>query len=134
MAIKVLSSEAVRSSNDAVMRFEREAQAAGRIGSEHIVEVMDIGVTPPEMTRRILVIEDEHVMRELLRLHLGSAGYSVEVAEDAISAGYALLKGPPDLIISDVEMPHMSGLELLAALRAEGNLARVPVIFLTSFE
>jgi DNA-binding response OmpR family regulator len=86
------------------------------------------------MTRRILVIEDEHVMRELLRLHLGSAGYSVEVAEDAISAGYALLKGPPDLIISDVEMPHMSGLELLAALRAEENLARVPVIFLTSFE
>lgn len=86
------------------------------------------------MTRRILVIEDEHVMRELLRLHLGSAGYSVEVAEDAISAGYALLKGPPDLIISDVEMPHMSGLELLAALRAEKNLARVPVIFLTSFE
>jgi DNA-binding response OmpR family regulator len=86
------------------------------------------------MTRRILVIEDEHVMRELLRLHLGSAGYSVDVAEDAISAGYALLKGPPDLIISDVEMPHMSGLELLAALRAEENLARVPVIFLTSFE
>lgn len=86
------------------------------------------------MTRRILVIEDEHVMRELLRLHLGSAGYSVEVAEDAISAGYALLKGPPDLIISDVEMPHMNGLELLAALRAEENLARVPVIFLTSFE
>ena len=86
------------------------------------------------MTRRILVIEDEHVMRELLRLHLGVAGYSVEVAEDAISAGYALLKGPPDLIISDVEMPHMSGLELLAALRAEENLARVPVIFLTSFE
>jgi two-component system, cell cycle response regulator DivK len=86
------------------------------------------------MTRRILVIEDEHVMRELLRLHLGSAGYSVEVAEDAIAAGYALLKGPPDLIISDVEMPHMSGLELLAALRAEENLARVPVIFLTSFE
>lgn len=86
------------------------------------------------MKNRILVIEDEHVMRELLRLHLSSAGYSVEVAEDAITAGYALLERTPDLIISDVEMPHMSGLELLAALRADEKLARVPVIFLTSFE
>jgi DNA-binding response OmpR family regulator len=83
---------------------------------------------------RILVIEDEHVMRELLRLHLSSAGYAVELAEDAITAGYALLKRPPDLVISDVEMPHMSGLDLLAALRAEEKLARVPVIFLTSFD
>jgi DNA-binding response OmpR family regulator len=86
------------------------------------------------MTNRILVIEDEHVMRELLRLHLSTAGYAVETAEDAITAGYALLKRPPDLVISDVEMPHMSGLDLLAALRAEDKLARIPVIFLTSFE
>ena len=86
------------------------------------------------MTNRILVIEDEHVMRELLRLHLSSAGYAVDLAEDAITAGYALLKGAPDLIISDVEMPHMSGLDLLQALRSEEKLANVPVIFLTSFE
>lgn len=86
------------------------------------------------MTNRILVIEDEPVMRELLRLHLTSAGYAVHMAEDAISAGYALLKQPPDLVITDVEMPHMSGLDLLAALRADEKLARIPVIFLTSFE
>lgn len=73
-------------------------------------------------------------MRDLLRMHLSAAGYSVEVAEDAIVAGYAALRGPPDLIICDVEMPHMSGLELIAALRAEKVLAHVPVIFLTSFD
>lgn len=73
-------------------------------------------------------------MRELLRMHLTSAGYEVEVAEDAIAAGYAALKGPPDLLICDVEMPHMSGLDLVAALRAEKTFAKVPVIFLTSFE
>jgi CheY-like chemotaxis protein len=86
------------------------------------------------MRNRILVIEDEEVMRELLRLHLSSAGYAVEVAEDAIAAGYAVLKGAPDLIICDVEMPHMNGLELFAALHADPTLPRVPVIFLTSFE
>jgi len=68
----------------------------------------------------------------LLRLHLSSAGYAVEVAEDAIAAGYAVLKSPPDLIVCDVAMPHMDGFELVAALRADQALPRVPVIFLTS--
>ena len=86
------------------------------------------------MGARILVVEDEQIMRELLRLHLSGAGYAVEVAEDAIAAGYAVLNNPPDLIICDVEMPHMSGFELIAALRADQKVARVPVIFLTSLE
>jgi CheY-like chemotaxis protein len=84
------------------------------------------------MTRRILVVEDEESMRELLRLHLSSAGYAVEVAEDAIAAGYAVLKWPPDLIVCDVAMPHMDGFELVAALRADKTVARVPVVFLTA--
>jgi CheY-like chemotaxis protein len=84
------------------------------------------------MAGRILVIEDDESMRELLRLHLSSAGYAVEAAEDAISAGYALLKSAPDLIVCDVSMPHMSGLELVAALRADPTAPQVPVIFLTS--
>jgi len=84
------------------------------------------------MSGRILVVEDEEVMRELLRLHLTTAGYTVEVAADAITAGYAILKNAPDLIICDVEMPHMTGLQLVAALRADDSLPRLPVIFLTS--
>jgi DNA-binding response OmpR family regulator len=84
------------------------------------------------MSGRILVVEDEEVMRELLRLHLSSAGYAVELAEDAIGAGYAVLKALPDLIICDVEMPHMDGFQFIAALRADKTLPRLPVIFLTS--
>jgi CheY-like chemotaxis protein len=84
------------------------------------------------MERRILVVEDEESMRELLRLHLSSAGYAVEAVEDAITAGYALLKRPPDLLVCDVDMPHMSGFELVAALRADPALAALPVVFLTS--
>jgi DNA-binding response OmpR family regulator len=81
---------------------------------------------------KILVVEDDESMRELLRLHLASAGYDVDVAEDAIAAGYAVLKAAPQLIICDVSMPHMDGFELVAALRADKALPRVPVIFLTS--
>jgi DNA-binding response OmpR family regulator len=86
------------------------------------------------MASRILVVEDDEAMRELLRLHLTSVGYTVDVAEDAIAAGYALLKSPPDLLVCDVEMPHMDGFQLVEALRADGTLPRVPVIFLTSME
>jgi len=86
------------------------------------------------MSARILIVDDDDSIRELLRLHLSAAGYEVEVAADAIAAGYLVLKGPPDLIITDVNMPHMDGFEFVAALRADGALPRIPVIFLTSME
>jgi two-component system chemotaxis response regulator CheY len=86
------------------------------------------------MSARILVVDDDDSIRELLRLHLSSAGYDVEVAEDAIAAGYQVLKGAPDLIITDVNMPHMDGFEFVAALRADKALPMIPVIFLTSME
>src|SRR3990170_1354396 len=82
---------------------------------------------------RILVVEDDESMRELLRLHLSSVGYTVEAVEDAIAAGYSVLKSQPGLIICDVAMPHMDGFELVAALRADAGVSNdLPVIFLTS--
>lgn len=84
------------------------------------------------MAARILIVDDDPNIRDLLRLHLSSAGYEVSVAEDAIAAGYLVLKQPPDLIISDVNMPHMDGFEFVAALKADKTLPDIPVIFLTS--
>jgi len=67
-------------------------------------------------------------------LHLAAAGYEVEVAADAIAAGYMVLRSPPDLIITDVNMPHLDGFEFIEALRSDKTLPRIPVIFLTSVE
>ena len=86
------------------------------------------------MAASILVVDDDEGIRELLRLHLSAAGYEVRVAEDAIVAGYLVLKSPPDLIITDVSMPHMDRFEFVAALKADTTLPRIPVIFLTSVE
>lgn len=80
----------------------------------------------------ILVIDDAESMRELLRLHLTSSGYSVATAEDAIVAGKLLLKMPPNLIITDVSMPYMSGIEFVAALRTEARFRDIPIVFLSS--
>jgi two-component system chemotaxis response regulator CheY len=86
------------------------------------------------MAGYILIVDDDESMRELLRLHLSAAGYDVEVAVDAIAAGYRVLKRPPALIISDINMPHMDGFEFIAALKADQTLPPIPVIFLTSVE
>jgi CheY-like chemotaxis protein len=86
------------------------------------------------MAATILVVDDEASARDLLRLHLSAAGYEVLVAEDAIAAGYMVLRRPPDLIISDVNMPHMDGFEFIAALKSDKTLPYIPVIFLTTME
>ena len=86
------------------------------------------------MAAHILVVDDDESIRQLLRLHLSSAGYEVDVAEDAIVAGYKVLRRPPDLIIADVNMPHMSGFEFVAALKDDKSLPYIPVIFLTSMD
>jgi CheY-like chemotaxis protein len=86
------------------------------------------------MAAKILVVDDDESLRELLRMHLASAGYDVSTASDAINAGYQVLKNPPDLILSDVNMPHMDGFEFVAALKSDKTLPYIPVIFLTSVE
>jgi CheY-like chemotaxis protein len=86
------------------------------------------------MGARILVVDDDEGIRELLSLHLSAAGYEVQVAADAIAAGYIVLKAPPDLIITDVNMPHMDGFEFVKAIKSDPSLPPIPVIFLTSVE
>jgi CheY-like chemotaxis protein len=86
------------------------------------------------MAATILVVDDDENIRSLLKLHLSAAGYEVHVAKDAISAGYLVLRSPPDLIISDVNMPHMDGFEFVAALKSDKSIPEIPVIFLTSME
>ena len=80
----------------------------------------------------ILVMDDDAYMRELMGLHLSNAGYDVLVAEDAIVAGHLVLEKSPDLILADIEMPFMDGLEFVQALRADPSVSHTPVIFVSS--
>src|SRR3954463_11979850 len=86
------------------------------------------------MAASILIVDDDESIRDLLRLHLSAAGYTVNLAEDAIAAGYIVLRDPPDLIISDISMPHMDGFEFVAALKSDKSVRDIPVIFLTSMD
>ena len=86
------------------------------------------------MAAKILVVDDDENLRELLRMHLASAGYEVGTAPDAINAGYQVLKSPPDLILAGINMPYMDGFEFVAALKSDVTLPYIPVIFMISVE
>jgi CheY-like chemotaxis protein len=88
-----------------------------------------LGATPGAT---ILVVDDDEFVRELLYLHLSSAGYVVFVAEDAIIAGHFLLERHVDLLVTDIEMPFMDGLDLVQAMRTDPSVAPTPVIFVSS--
>lgn len=80
---------------------------------------------------RILIIDDDATMLQLLRMHLTALQHSVEVAADAAEAIRSVFEQTPDLIISDLNMPYMNGLELLKAFRGDEITKGVPVILLT---
>jgi CheY-like chemotaxis protein len=82
----------------------------------------------------ILVVDDEEDMRALISRLLRAAGYEVRTAEDAVEAGHKVLERTPDLIITDISMPYMRGTEFVAALRGDGSLPKIPVIYLTALE
>jgi len=79
---------------------------------------------------RILIIEDEDKIARVLQLELRHEGYEAEMAEDGRKGLELALEGSWDLILLDIMLPELSGLEVLRRLRASGST--VPVILLTA--
>lgn len=84
------------------------------------------------MPKRLLIVDDEpHLLRALEAL-LGAEGFEVTTARSGAEALVKLAQGLPDLIISDIRMPGMSGYELARQLRDSSRTALVPIVFLTA--
>lgn len=83
------------------------------------------------MTPRILIVDDSHTVREMERRLLDRAGYTVATAQNGQEAWNLLRLNDYDLLISDVDMPQMNGIELVAKVRDNPRLARMPVIILS---
>ena len=84
-------------------------------------------------TSKILVVDDFATMRKVVRNLLKQAGYeNVVEAEDGVSALRALKSQKIDFIISDWNMPNMTGIELLKAVRADEELQKTPFLMVTA--
>jgi two-component system, OmpR family, phosphate regulon response regulator PhoB len=80
----------------------------------------------------ILLVEDDPDIRHLVSYKLVRGGFDVIEAADGVAALHEARRHPPDLVILDVRMPRMSGLEVCRELRAGALTADVPIIMLTA--
>ena len=83
--------------------------------------------------KKILVVEDDDVARELMRLTLEREGYAVRLAEDGERGFELALSERPDLIITDVSMPTADGVYLIRRVRGTPELASTPILVTTGF-
>jgi len=89
-------------------------------------------VAGPRAAARVLVADDNADMREYLVRLLKGAGYQVDAVTDGRAALEAVRADAPDLVVSDVMMPRLDGLALVAALRADRRTTGVPVLLLSA--
>jgi DNA-binding response OmpR family regulator len=84
------------------------------------------------MSKRILIVDDEEVIRKFLKIHLSKLGYEVTEAEDGEKAIEKIGGGKFDLIICDVMMPNKNGWELIKEVKSNPELNEIPIILLTA--
>jgi two-component system, OmpR family, KDP operon response regulator KdpE len=81
-----------------------------------------------EVQARVLIVDDEPQITRVLRTALSTQGYSLRIAADGVQAMDAVHNWKPDLVITDVSMPEMNGVELCREIRA---ISKIPIIILS---
>lgn len=82
--------------------------------------------------KTVLIVDDTRLNRELVKDLLESEGYLVSEAENGREALHCVRTQPPELVLLDIELPDMSGLDVLAALQADPATQNIPVVALTA--
>ena len=82
--------------------------------------------------KKILVVDDEVHILHVVSLKLRNAGYEVITAQDGDEAVETFLAERPDLVITDYQMPHLSGVGFCSVLRQEHNVTDLPIVMLTA--
>ena len=81
---------------------------------------------------RILVVEDDRDIAELVERYLQKAGFSIELLSSGPDALKAIADRTPDLLILDLMLPHVDGLEICRSVRSDPRIAAIPIIMLTA--
>src|ERR1039458_7932803 len=81
--------------------------------------------------KRVLLIEDDRDIVELVRYNLEREGFQVTAATDGATGLAQVRKTPPDLLLLDLMLPKLSGLEICKEIRRDQSLNRLPILMLT---
>jgi two-component system sensor histidine kinase and response regulator WspE len=102
------------------------------IGEGQLHQVQDTAASADaEVRKRVLVVDDSLTVRELQRKLLGSRGYQVEIAVDGMDGWNAVRTGPFDLVVTDIDMPRLDGIELVRLIRNDPHLKGLPVMIVS---
>jgi DNA-binding response OmpR family regulator len=82
----------------------------------------------------ILVVDDDVAVADTIHRSLVNRGHTVKVVYNGVEALESVREQPPDLIVLDVVMPHMDGMEVCRCLRQDSQTAHIPIIFLTAMD
>src|SRR5205085_5988142 len=85
------------------------------------------------MAKKILIVEDNFDMREVLDLYFKTEGFDVVSACDGREGLYMARAAPPDLMITDLDIPNLDGISLIKELRMGPEFADIPIIVFTAF-
>ena len=80
----------------------------------------------------ILIIDDNPSFREIFSTKLEAAGFSVASADDGESGIQKAMEIVPDLVLLDIEMPGMTGIQVISKMKADPRLERIKIVFLTN--
>ena len=117
---------------DAVRRGAQrfvELPAAPATIVAHALALAGTASAPP---RRVLAVDDDPQILALLRTVLGDEGLEVHTVDDPLRVWSALEEVQPELLVLDVDMPHVTGIELARAVRSDTRWSHMPIVFLTS--
>src|SRR3954471_14361478 len=84
--------------------------------------------------KRILIVEDDTGIREMLAMGLEDAGYAVDQAAHAFSAICSVVRATPDLILADIRMPIVDGIGLVRELKTHSDSRTIPVVAVSGYD
>ncbi|MER9420982.1 hybrid sensor histidine kinase/response regulator [Mesorhizobium sp. M0317] len=133
--IKDISAAALMEDGSPVLIFDVDdlIRSVEKLASSSGFRALRRAAGGPEASRRkrVLVIDDSLTVRELQRKMLGNYGYEVEVAVDGMDGWNAVRSGPFDLVVTDIDMPRMDGIELVSLIRKDADLKNTPIMIVS---
>jgi DNA-binding response OmpR family regulator len=86
----------------------------------------------PDEKKKILIVEDDPFIRDIYQVKFSQEGFAVIMADNGVEALKKLEQSAPDIILLDIIMPYMDGIETLKNIKSNENWKKIPIIMLTN--
>ena len=132
--VKDISAAALTDDGDPILIFDIDdliQSIQDIVSGKKIIKVSQSSIVSVSDIKRVLVVDDSLTVREVEKKLLESRGYMVDIAIDGVDAWNTVRNGSYDLVISDIDMPRMNGIELVTLIKNDAALRSTPVMMVS---